>query len=202
MTERGSGGNAPRPIEELCCVNPSCADSGQLGRGNLSVRVGKGRGRWRVLRCSTCRREFSERKGTPLWRARVSPETAEAIGSHLKEGCGVRKTARLVGVDKDTVTRMALRLGQHARALHGERVQNLAVPEAQFDEKWSFVAKKQKKCDPSDPADDVKGDQWDVTAVDVESRMVVSLVIGERDQEALKEVVADFAGRTGGAPPP
>ena len=36
--------------------------------------------------------------------------------------------------------------------------------EVQFDEKWSFVAKKQKNCDPTDPADDQKGDYWDHVA--------------------------------------
>ena len=74
--------------------------------------------------------------------------------------------------------------------------------EAQFDEKWAFVEKKQKNCDPLDPEDDAKGDQWDHTAIAVESRLVVSLVVGKRDGEALEEVVADFAARTGGSPPP
>ena len=40
--------------------------------------------------------------------------------------------------------------------------------EVQFDEKWSFVAKKQKDCDPTDPADDHKGDWWDHVAYDPE----------------------------------
>jgi transposase-like protein len=183
-------------------VNPSCADRGQPGRGNLSVRVGKGRGRWRVLRCSTCKKEFSERKGTPLWGTRMPPDKAAAIAKHLAEGCGIRKTARLVGASKTGVTSIALRLGLHARALHDDRVRDVSVTEAQFDEKWSFVGKKQKNCAPSNPEDDAKGDQWDITAVDVDSRMVVSPAVGKRDQEALKELVADFAGRTGGAPPP
>ena len=71
-----------------------------------------------------------------------------------------------------------------------------------IDEKWAFVEKKQKNCDPSDPEDDDKGSQWDHTAVDVDSRLVVSLVVGKRDGETLEEVVSDFAGRTGGSPPP
>ncbi len=131
-----------RSLEELCCVNPSCPDKGKRGHRNLSVRTGKGGGRWRVLRCGTCKTEFSERKGTALWGTTMPPEKAEAIAKHLKEGCGIRKTSRLVGVSKDSVTRMSLRLGRHAQAQHHERVRGLKVTEAQADEKWAFVGKK------------------------------------------------------------
>jgi len=195
-------GPLQRPLEELCCVNSECPDKGQRGHDNLSVRKGKGGGRWRILRCSTCKTEFSERKGTALFGTKMSPEKIVTVAQHLKEGCGIRKTVRLTGASKTGVTSMAIRLGLHARALHDERVRELDVAEAQFDEKWAFVGKKQKNCDPSDPGDDAMGDQWDHTAVDVDSRFVVSLVVGKRDREALEEVVGDFASRTGGAPPP
>jgi len=131
-----------RPLEELCCVNPSCQDKGRQGYGNLSVRKGKGGGQWRVLRCSTCKTEFSERKGTALWGTRMPPAKSKDIAEHLKEGCGIRTTARLVGASKDGVTSIAIRLGLHARALHDERVRDIEVNEAQFDEKWAFVGKK------------------------------------------------------------
>jgi hypothetical protein len=136
-----------------------------------------------------------------LYGTKILPEKIVAVAEHLKEGCGIRKTGRLTGVSKDGVTSLAIRLGLHARALHEERVQGLHVTEAQFDEKWSFVEKKQKNCDPLDPEDDAKGDQWDHTAIDVDSRLIVSLVVGKRAGEALQEVVGDFADRTGGAPP-
>lgn len=134
-----------RPLKELCCVNPSCPDRGKKNKGNLSIRNGKGGGRWRILYCSACKEEFSERKGTALWGTRMSPEKAEAIAGHLKEGCGIRKTARLVGASKDGVTSIAIRLGLHARAQHDARVQEIKVSEAQFDEKWAFVGKKTKE---------------------------------------------------------
>ena len=54
--------------------------------------------------------------------------------------------------------------------------------EVQFDEKWSFVFKKQGHCDPDDPADDRKGDTWDHVAIDAENRLVISVVPGERPQ--------------------
>jgi hypothetical protein len=61
--------------------------------------------------------------------------------------------------------------------------------------------KKQKHCDPLEPEDEAKGDQWDHTAIDVDSRFIVSLVIGKRSGETLKDVVGDFADRTGHVPP-
>jgi IS1 family transposase len=70
--------------------------------------------------------------------------------------------------------------------------------EVQFDEKWAFVAKKEKNCDPDVPADDRKGDTWDHVAFDAESRLVVSVVPGERTAENVVAVVEDFKRRTGG----
>ena len=60
------------------------------------------------------------------------------------------------------------------------------------------MAKKEKHCDPLDPADDHKGDTWDHVAFDPESRLVVSVVPGERTAENVVAVVEDFKRRTGG----
>lgn len=68
----------------------------------------------------------------------------------------------------------------------------------QFDEKWSFVFKKQEHCDPEDPADDHHGDWWDHVAIDPESRLVLAVVPGARDAEAVAEVVDEVKQRTGG----
>lgn len=199
--DRSPKGMEQKPLEELCCVNPDCKDAGRKGAGNLVVRLGKGRSRWRVLRCRTCKQEFSERKGTALWGTRMEPEKALAIAEHLKEGCGIRKTARLVGASTDGVTSIAIRCGLHASAVHDKKVRNLKVTEVQFDEKWSYVGKKEKKCDPDNPADSLKGDQWDHTAVDVKSRVVTSVVIGKRSQENLEQIVADLSERSSASPP-
>ena len=60
------------------------------------------------------------------------------------------------------------------------------------------MAKKEKNCDPDDPADDRKGDAWDHVAIDAESRLVVSVVPGKRTAESVAAVVADFRRRAGG----
>ena len=76
----------------------------------------------RMLACRTCQERFSERKGTPLFDTRLPEDKAISVLQHLQEGCGVRQTGRLVGVDKDTVTRLALKAGGHAEQLHDDLV--------------------------------------------------------------------------------
>src|SRR5262245_14752017 len=73
--------------------------------------------------------------------------------------------------------------------------------EVRFDEKWSFVNKKQKNCDPTDPADDHKGDWWDHVAYDPEHRLVLAVVPGARSIENAEEVVAAAKERADGASP-
>jgi IS1 family transposase len=68
----------------------------------------------------------------------------------------------------------------------------------EFDEKWSFVGKKEKNCDRSNPADDFQGDHWDHVAYDPEHRLVLSLICGQRTDAHTKLLVADCAERTGG----
>src|SRR5512135_3594149 len=55
--------------------------------------------------------------------------------------------------------------------------------EVQLDEKWGFVYQKEQSCDPLDPRDRSRGDDWDHTAVDPESRLLLCLVPGKRDGE-------------------
>jgi IS1 family transposase len=70
----------------------------------------------------------------------------------------------------------------------------------QFDEKWAFVGKKEKHCDPEDPADTKRGDNWDHVALDPEHRLVVSVVAGKRTAENVEKGVQDCQDRTGGRP--
>jgi len=72
--------------------------------------------------------------------------------------------------------------------------------EVQFDEKWSFVGKKQKSCDPADPADAEQGNNWDHVAFDPELRLVVSVVPGKRTAEKVETLVQDFQQRTASRP--
>jgi transposase-like protein len=110
-------------LSRFCCLNTDCPDYGRRGHGNLTVCMRYGPHQdARLFYCRTCRARFSERKGTPLFDTRLPRDKALAVLAHLADGCGTRQTARLVGVSKDTVTRLALRAGAHARQLHDELV--------------------------------------------------------------------------------
>ena len=111
------------PIEHFCCQNKDCPDQGKRGRGNLYFRGWSGRGqRIRMVYCRTCKRSFSQRKGTPLEDSRLPLDKAVSILEHIREGTGTRATSRLVRVDKNTVTRYLRRAGSHAQQLHDELV--------------------------------------------------------------------------------
>jgi hypothetical protein len=58
-----------------------------------------------------------------------------SVLEHLAERCGIRKTSRLVGVPKDTVSRLHRIAGLHTKALHDKLVGDLAIAEVQFDGK-------------------------------------------------------------------
>jgi IS1 family transposase len=73
-----------------------------------------------------------------------------------------------------------------------------STQEAQLDEKWSFVAKKQKHCKDTDPADARCGDCWDHVALDPEHRLVLSVVVGKRTEENATQLVHELYERTDG----
>ena len=106
----------------FCCQNEECPDHGQRDHGNLSVCMRYGKYNRRLLYCKTCKARFSERKGTPLFDARLPEDKALAVLEHIAEGCGVRQTGRLCKVNKNTVIRYSLLAGDHAQDLHDELV--------------------------------------------------------------------------------
>jgi transposase-like protein len=113
------------PTDELarfCCQNPDCDLYGRRGEDNLLVIDHFGKSRHRLLYCRACKGRFSEFKGTPFFNSKLPHDKVLSVLEHPAEGCGVRQTARLVGVNKDTVTRLALLAGRHAKDAHDESV--------------------------------------------------------------------------------
>lgn len=128
-------------FDTLACVNPACQRLRLTGQDNLTVRKVYGQDHIRLLRCRTCGEECSERRGTALFHTTVPEERAASIIDHRGEGCGVRATARLVHVSKDTVARRLRMAGRHAERVHDDRVRDVTPRAVEFDEQWSFVKK-------------------------------------------------------------
>jgi LacI family transcriptional regulator len=109
-------------LSQFCCQHADCPDFGKREHGNLTVSGHYGQKRRRLLRCRTCKTRFSERKGTPLFDSRLPEDKIVTLLQHIAEGCGVRQTGRLVGVNKNTVVRFCLLAGEQAQQLHDELV--------------------------------------------------------------------------------
>src|SRR5262249_7770228 len=158
------------------------------GQGNLTVcaRYGVGQ-QHRLLYCRACKYRFSEHKATPLFNSRLPRDKLLAALRHLADGCGIRQTARLVGVDKDTVGRLAPAAGWPGRLAprpgSAPRSWRLFPPETkrvQREAKWSFGGGKQNPCAPHDPRDCFRGAKWDHVAFAPDSRLVRGVVVGRR----------------------
>ena len=120
---RLQGANRARPIEVL--LSEFLLPGPRKARGGENLRWGAWSGKKKEIRmvfCKTCKRSFSERKGTPLFQSRLPEKEAMGILQHLADGCGVRQTGRLTDHTKDTVALYAKKAGPHAHALHDELV--------------------------------------------------------------------------------
>lgn len=110
-------------IEHFFCHNSACADHGKRGHGNVYFRGFSGRARQiRMVYCRTCKKSYSQRKGTALERSQLPTDDAVSVLGHLKEGVGVRATSRLTGVSRSTVSRYLALAGDQAKNLHDELV--------------------------------------------------------------------------------
>jgi transposase-like protein len=110
-------------IEHFFCHNSACSDHGKRDNGNVYFRGWSGRDkRIRMVYCRTCKRSYSQRKGTALERSQLPLDKAVSVLDRLKEGVGIRATSRLTGVSRDAVSRHLAKAGDQAKSLHDELV--------------------------------------------------------------------------------
>lgn len=130
--------------ENAYCPNERCKDYGLLKYGNIGTRGKYGKGNERqLLYCRTCGKRFSSTRTTAFFGLHLPDETIRQIIHHAAEGVGVRATARLLRQDKDTVNRVILRAGEHCEVVLSNLLRSLKMDEAQMDELWTFVKKRQ-----------------------------------------------------------
>jgi hypothetical protein len=117
-------GEGPRLAIESCfCHNSACPDHGKRGHGNVYFRGWSGRDkRIRMVYCRTCKKSYSQRKGTALERSQLPTDQVVSVLDHIREGCGIRATSRLTGVSRDTISRYLALAGDQAKHLHDELV--------------------------------------------------------------------------------
>lgn len=107
----------------------------------------------------------------------------------------MRSISRVTGVSINTVSKMLVDAGNACAALHDAAVRNVEAKRIQADEVWSFCYAKQKNVAKAKAAPEEAGDVWTWTAIDADSKLIVSYLVGGRDASYADAFVGDLAGR-------
>ena len=113
----------------------------------------------------------------------------------LCEGTSIRAVCRLTGASKNTVSKLLGDIGRVCMAYHDEHVRDLKSKRIQVDEAWAFIYAKQKNVATAKAAPYGAGDTWTWTAIDADSKFIVSWFIGGRDGDCAKWFIDDLASR-------
>jgi IS1 family transposase len=113
----------------------------------------------------------------------------------LVEGSSMRSVARVADVSINTVFKLQADAGRACAAFHHETVGNVRAKRVQCDEIWSFVYAKQKNVEKAKAAPEDAGDIWTWTALDADSKLIVSWLMGGRDAGYAHEFMQDVAER-------
>jgi IS1 family transposase/transposase-like protein len=182
------------------CRNTRCAQCGQMGNASALQPHGSDRGEVR-LRCTACGDVVSTRTGTAYAGIRTDL-TQYALGAKLlAEGLGVRATARILEVDKDTVNQWLRRLGPHGAAIMAYHFRHLHLTECQLDELWTFVKKKEGHLTPLEHILDIYGNTWVWIAFAPLTKVVPAWVAGKRTRQESIRLIQRLQSSTDGCIP-
>jgi len=151
-----------------------------------------GKRRIQRYRCTSCRATFSE-PAPKLGTNSTDPETAARALPLMLEGMSVRAISRFTGLHKGTILDLMSTAAASASRVLDSRVRGIRARYIQSDEIWCFVGKKARHVRESDPAE--VGDQWVFVAMDAETKLVPSFVIGKRTRETTLAFLRDLQGR-------
>ncbi len=126
---------------------------------------------------------------------KLPPEKRVQILSMLCEGSSMRSIARVAGVSFNTVDKLLQDAGAACVAFHDETVRDVAAKRVQCDEIWSFCYAKAKNLPGAKNAPFGAGDIWTWTALDADSKLIISWLVGGRDAEYAHEFMQDVASR-------
>jgi len=126
---------------------------------------------------------------------KLSSEKRIAVVRALAEGCSIRATVRMTGVAKNTVTKLLVDLGRACWQYQSRTLRNLSCKRVQCDEIWSFCYAKEKNVPAEKRGQFGYGDVWTWTAIDAESKLAVSWMIGKRDAGTAQDFIADVSLR-------
>jgi IS1 family transposase len=125
----------------------------------------------------------------------LSIEQRAQIVSLLVEGNGINAITRIIGVAKNTVLKLLRNLGEACEAYHDKHVVGLTSRRIQADEIWSFCYAKKKNVPAQHQGEFGFGDVWTWTAIDADSKLMVSWHIGRRGAQDALIFMRDVASR-------
>ncbi|MDR3707732.1 MAG: DDE-type integrase/transposase/recombinase [Capsulimonadaceae bacterium] len=125
----------------------------------------------------------------------LKSERRTAVIRCLVEGNSIRSTVRITGVAKNTVVKLLVDLGGACERYQDGVLRNLACERVQCDEIWSFVGCKDKNVPDERRGELGIGDVWTWTAIDADTKIVLSWLVSTRDADAAFEFMQDVADR-------
>jgi IS1 family transposase len=118
--------------------------------------------------------------------------------SLLCEGSSMRSISRVCGVSINTVAKLLADAGEACAAFHWETVRGVKSKRVQCDEIWSFIHAKEKNVPDALAAPEGAGSVWTWTAIDADSKLIISYLVGDRDAETAQFFMEDVAQRIDG----
>ncbi len=115
-------------------------------------------------------------------------------------GCSMRATAEMEDVSLNTVKKLLADAGRACAAYHDEVVRGVRSERIQMDEIWSFIYAKQAHVERAKSAPPEAGDAWTWTAIDADSKLLISWMIGPRDMTTAAPFLMDLRERVVGRP--
>ena len=125
---------------------------------------------------------------------RLSTADRARVVASLVEGNSVRATVRMTGVAKNTIAKLLVDLGAACSRYQDETIRNVRSRRVQCDEIWSFIGAKAKNASEEKKAQGW-GDVWTWTALDADSKLILSFRLGGRDAATAYDFMQDLAGR-------
>jgi len=144
-------------------------------------KMGKDRKGNQRFRCLTCRKSFSERPERPLGAMQLPLDKALLCLHLLCEGNAVRSIERIVDVDKKTVLKLLVQVGEGCERMLSETIQAVPVQDVQADELWTFVQAKQGTCARRKIANPDAGDAYCYFGIERTSKLILAWHLGRRN---------------------
>lgn len=112
----------------------------------------------------------------------------------------MRSISRVADVSINTVTKLLVEAGEASLAIHDELVRDVEAKRIQCDEIWSFCYAKERNAEKAKAAPENAGDVWTWTAIDADTKLILSYFVGDRGQKSAVTFMSDLRRRVTGRP--